>query len=92
MGSKEMTGASADWQETTYRETYEKELRGLRRRLASDLSCTTGDLEGTLKNLYIMDGADWLGRGELQSAVLAATIAAYETVIGELHLGIKRKP
>ena len=75
---------STDWQEDTYRETYESEIRGLRRRLASDTSCTTEDLEGTLKSLYIMDGSDWLGRGEVQSINLAAAIAAYEEIIGEI--------
>jgi len=75
---------SSDWREASYRENYEKELLGLRRRLASDSSCTVEDLEGTLKNLYIMDGADWLGRGEVQSISLAAVIAAYETLIEEL--------
>ncbi|MDR0473675.1 MAG: hypothetical protein LBH43_08425 [Treponema sp.] len=73
-----------DWQETAYRDTYEKEIVGLRRRLAADPSCTTVDIEGILKSLYIMDGSDWLGRGELQSINLSATIAAYETIIEEL--------
>ncbi|MCL1812123.1 MAG: hypothetical protein FWG29_01225 [Treponema sp.] len=75
---------STDWQEDTYRETYESEIRGLRRRLASDPSCTIEDLEGTLKSLYIMDGSDWLGRGEVQSINLSAVTAAYEEIIGEL--------
>ena len=75
---------SADWQETTYRETYDKEIRGLRRRLASIPPCTVEDLEGTLKSLYLMDGSDWLGRGEVQTVTLAATIAAYEEIIEEL--------
>jgi hypothetical protein len=79
-----MGGDSSDWRETAYRESYEKELAGLRRRLASESSCTVDDLEGTLKNLYIMDGADWLGRGEVQSISLAAVIAAYETLVEEL--------
>ena len=77
-------GNSVDWQETTYRETYEKEIRGLRRRLASDPGCTAEDLEGTLKSLYFMDGSDWIGRGEVQSISLLATIAAYEEIIGDL--------
>ena len=76
---------SADWQETTYTDTYQKEIRGLRRRLASDPSCTAEDLEGILKSLYIMDGSDWQGRGEVQSINLAAAIAAYEEIIGELR-------
>jgi hypothetical protein len=30
-----------------------------------------------------MDGADWLGRGQVQDITLAATIAAYELFISE---------
>ena len=76
---------SANWKDATYKESYEAELRGLRRRLQSDPSCTAEDLEGTLKNLYSMDGADWLGRGELQNITLAAIIAAHEEIIDELR-------
>ena len=76
---------SADWQEAAYREAYEKEILGLKRRLASDPLCSAEDLEGILKSLYIMDGSDWLGRGEVQSINLAASIAAYETIIEELQ-------
>ena len=79
---------TTDWQETTYREAYEKEMLGLQRRLTSDPLCTAEDLEGTLKNLYIMDGSDWLGRGEVQNITLAAVIAAHEVVIAELKKSI----
>jgi hypothetical protein len=83
-GNPVMSGDSSNWREASYGESYEKELLGLQRRLASDPSCTVEDLEGTLKSLYIMDGADWLGRGEVQSISLSAAIAAYETFIEEL--------
>jgi hypothetical protein len=79
-----MTGASSDWREAAYRDAFDREIRGLRRRLQSDPLCGAEDLEGTLKSLYIMDGADWLGRGEVQDTVLAATIAAHETILEEL--------
>jgi len=82
-------GDSSDWRETAYGESYEKELLGLRRRLALDTACTVQDLEGTLKSLYIMDGSDWLGRGEVQSINLSAAIAAYETFIEELKGNIR---
>jgi hypothetical protein len=77
-------GASSDWQDVTYQETYAKELRGIRRRMEYSPQPILEDLEGTLKHLYIMDGSDWGGRGEVQSIILAATIAAHETVIAEL--------
>ncbi len=74
-------GSLTDWQDRKYAETFEDELRGLERRRAADPNCTIADLEGTLKHLYIMDGSDWLGRGGVQDAVMAATIAAYEHFI-----------
>jgi hypothetical protein len=73
--------SSTEWQDRKYTETFEEELRGLERRRASDPGCTIADLEGILKNLYIMDGADWGGRGGVQDAAMAATIAAYEHFI-----------
>jgi hypothetical protein len=78
-------GESSDWRETSYAENYERELAGLKRRLEADPSCTVKDLEGTLKHLYIMEGADWLGRGEVQSITLSASIAAHEAIIDELE-------
>ena len=76
--------SSAEWMKTSYQESFEKEILGLKRRLMSDPSCSVQDLEGTLKNLYILEGSDWLGRGELQSITISATIAAYEMIIEEI--------
>lgn len=74
---------SADWRDAKYEEVLEQEHRGLERRRQSDPSCTVEDIEAQLKHLYIMEGADWVGRGELQDIVLAATIAAYERFIAD---------
>jgi len=73
--------SSTEWQDVKYTETFESELRGLERRRAADPNCTIADLEGILNHMYIMDGSDWLGRGRVQDAVMAATIAAYEHFI-----------
>jgi hypothetical protein len=72
---------SENWRDTRYTETFDAELRGLERRRAADPRCTIADIEGTLKHLYIMDGADQGGRGGVQDEVMAATIAAYEHFI-----------
>jgi hypothetical protein len=72
---------SEEWRDIKYTETFEEELRGLERRRAADPNCTVADIEGTLRNLYIMDGADWGGRGGVQDVTMAATIAAYEHFI-----------
>ena len=39
------------------------------------------DIEGVLQHLYIMEGSDWYGRGEVLDTAMAATIAAYEHFI-----------
>jgi len=79
--------SSTEWQDRKYAETFESELRGLERRRAVDPNCTIADVEGILKNLYIMDGSDWLGRGRVQDEVMAATIAAYEHFIASWRAG-----
>jgi hypothetical protein len=75
--------SSTDWRDAKYSETFEEELRGLKRRRESDPALTVEDIEGTLRHLYIMDGADWIGRGGVQDQTMAATIAAYESFIAE---------
>ena len=72
---------SSNWKDVKYSETFEAELWGLERRRAADPHCTVADIEGTLRHLYIMDGADQGGRGSVQDTVMAATIAAYEHFI-----------
>ncbi|MCL2140047.1 MAG: hypothetical protein FWH41_11035 [Treponema sp.] len=74
-------GITEEWQDAKYNETFRAELRGLERRRAADPFCKITDIEGILKHLYIMDGADIGGRGAVQDTALAATIAAYEHFI-----------
>ena len=75
--------SSVEWRDVKYGEIFDQELRGLSRRRKSDPRCTVEDIEGVLQNLYIMEGADWYGRGEVQDITMAATIAAYEHFIAE---------
>ena len=72
---------SDEWKNTKYRQTFDEETRGLQRRREHDPNSKIADLEATLKNLYILDGADQGGRGCLQDIVMAAQIAAYEQFI-----------
>jgi len=81
-------GASQEWRDITYTETFERELRGLERRRNADPSCTTVDIEGILRNLYIMEGADWGGRGDVQDTIMAATIAAHEQFLAAWKAGL----
>jgi hypothetical protein len=82
---------SVEWRDLKYQEIFDQEIRGLRRRRESDPNCTAADLEGVLQHLYIMDGADWYGRGDVQDTVMAATIAAYEHFIAQWKAD-KREP
>jgi len=75
--------SSVEWKEIKYTEVFEEEIRGLERRRESDPLCTVKDIEGLLQHLYIMDGADWYGRGDVQDISMAATIAAYECFIAQ---------
>jgi hypothetical protein len=81
---------SVEWRDTKYDETFEQELIGLRRRRESDPLCRIEDVDGVLQALYIMDGADWYGRGCVQDITMAATIAAYEHFIAEWKLESQR--
>jgi hypothetical protein len=74
---------SGDWRDILYTKTFDQEVLGLIRRRESDPNCGPADAEGILQGLYVMDGADWLGRGEVQDITMAATIAAYEHIIAE---------
>lgn len=74
---------STEWIDEKYRQVFEDELLGLERRRERDPACTVTDVEGILRNLYIMDGNDWIGRGQVQDTTLSATIAAYEHFIME---------
>ncbi|GHV45697.1 hypothetical protein AGMMS49546_32120 [Spirochaetia bacterium] len=74
---------SVEWRDVMYDNIFEQEIRGLRRRRESDPTCTVADIEGILQHLYIMDGADWYGRGDVQDTTMAATIAAYEFFISQ---------
>jgi hypothetical protein len=72
-----------DWREALYVKTFDEETLGLERRRAADPSCAAADIEGILRSLYLMDGTDWLGRGEVGDITLAATIAAYELAVAK---------
>lgn len=69
------------WQDLKYHEIYEGTLEGLQRRRSIDPAFTLEDARRQLEQLYVLDGNDWLGRGELGDIVSMATIAAYEAFI-----------
>ena len=72
-----------DWQERKREDVYSSVLRGLERRRQADPTFTIDDARSALEHLYVLDGNDWLGRGELGDIISAATLAAYEYFIHE---------
>lgn len=75
--------SSIEWKEKAYDDAYSKTLVSLARKRSEDAAYSVDDARGVLKHLYIQDGNDWVGRGELQDIVMQATIDAYERFIAE---------
>ena len=71
--------AMNDWQEDKYSQIFNEELYALEKRLKAGAAIE--ELEAVLQYLYISDGCNWIGRGEVQDITMAATIAAYECCI-----------
>jgi hypothetical protein len=73
--------SSEDWKDKKYAEVLESEYKGLERRRELERGLEKASIERQLKDLYVQEGNDWLGRGELGDIVLTATIAAYERFV-----------
>ena len=73
--------SSTAWKETAYDATYEATMTSLVRRRAEDADFSPDKARGILQHLYIQDGNDWAGRGELQDLQLQAMIAAHKAFI-----------
>ena len=75
--------STRNWQERKGEDVFETTLRGLERRKAKDSVFTISDAESALEHLYILEGNNWQGRGELGDIVTSSTIAAYEHFIAQ---------
>lgn len=75
------------WREEKSREVLADTLRSLERRRLADPGFSLADAEGVLAHLYIREGNDQEGRGELQDLILASTIAAYQEFIAAWKAG-----
>lgn len=80
--------SSTDWQEQKRQEVFESSLKGLENRKRIDPGFTLLDACSALEHLYVLDGNNWQGRGELGDIVTSATIAAYEHFIFEWRADI----
>jgi len=73
--------SSIEWRSIAYEKHYSETLTGLEAKRNSDPSYKIENAKGVLKHLYIQEGNDQGGRGEVQDICLAAQIAAYESFI-----------
>ena len=79
--------STVDWKEEKESEVFEGTLRGLENRKKVDPAFKLDDAKSALAHLYILEGNDWLGRGELGDLITSATIAAYEHFVAEWESG-----
>ncbi len=71
------------WIEQAYDDTYRGMLCTLEHRRRSDPGFGVDEARSVLHQLYVQDGNDWIGRGELGDVVMRATIDAYEGFVSE---------
>lgn len=75
--------SSEDWKTEKYDAVFSACLQSLERQRRTDSSFTIEDAKGVLSELYVQEGNDWTGRGEVQDIQLGASIAAYERFLSE---------
>lgn len=73
----------SDWKERKFDAVYRACLVGLERQRRKDPSLTPESVRGVLEHLYIQEGNDWTGRGEVQDIQIEASIAAYERFLSD---------
>ncbi len=78
-----MIVSSEDVMSRRYQEVFEALHSQLMERRRTDPDFTVDDIRGFLRDAYVHQGNDWLGRGALFDATQAATIAAYEVVLAD---------
>jgi hypothetical protein len=72
-----------EWQDKKFQEVYDNVYSTTKYRRIIDPSFTLQDLRNILNTLYVNDGNDQGGRGEVGDIVSSANIAAHEQVFVE---------
>lgn len=72
-----------EYREKIFEETFNSVCADMRRRRQCDPQFTKEYLEGVLKSLYVDQGNDWVGRGEVRDIINEATISACELILCE---------
>lgn len=81
--------STVGWQDNYYKKVYKEVSLHVEDRLKRDPGFDIAELKGTLETLYVRQGNDQYGRGELGDLTIDATIAAYEYWINELKAAAK---
>ncbi|NLI20868.1 MAG: phosphonoacetaldehyde reductase [Clostridiales bacterium] len=66
-----------------YDDAFSTAYESFRSRRATDARFTRAYLRGLLESLYVAQGNNWLGRGEVKEAAQNGMIAAAEAVLDE---------
>ena len=74
---------SDDFPKLIYRQTFEAIYEYLEERLRTDPAFTPENIRQFLKDAYVRQGDDWIGRGVLETKKLDAVIAAHECFLAE---------
>ncbi len=72
-----------DYREKIYDDTFNNVCKEIGLRKQNDPKFTKEELEGVLRSLYVDQGNDWDGRGEIRDIINDATISACELVLAE---------
>jgi len=72
-----------DYREKLYEDTFNNVCKEMRHRRQNDPQFSKEELEGVLRSLYVDQGNDWVGRGEVRDLINEATISACELVLSE---------
>ncbi len=72
-----------DVSQEKFDDQYDKVYLSMVKKMADDPHYGTAKLKEFIDSLYVLQGNDWLGRGEAYHQNLSATIAACETLYGE---------
>jgi len=74
----------ADYLDQRYDDTFEAVFEGLSEMARMTPVNAERHIRQTLKCLYVRQGNDWTGRGDIGNAGLDASVAAHEAVLAEL--------
>lgn len=72
-----------DYREKIYEDTFSNVCKEMRHRRQNDPQFSKEELEGVLRSLYVDQGNDWVGRGEVRDLINEATISACELILSE---------